>query len=157
SLSVARLTNQTVPVANDTCQVVGLNPQEPPASAFTSTAPNSRHSYNGLAYVDHLDKMFVVAGSLASNCGAAARPADMWLFAFATNTWSRINPVFSGVKPGDPQFSDMQGYTAVYHPTDQVVYFHDQAHLFRYNPADSSVVQIGQLYGIGYHTTAVLD
>jgi hypothetical protein len=38
-----------------------------------------------------------------------------------------------------------------------VVYFHDQTYLFRYDPLDQTVTQIGQLNGMTYTTNAVLD
>ncbi|HEY7220928.1 MAG TPA: hypothetical protein VH985_21320, partial [Candidatus Binatia bacterium] len=148
SLTISRLTNPGLPLADGTCKLTAI---------AGGTQPNSRHTYNGLAYIAHTDQMFVVAGSLASACGATATPADMWLFSLSSNTWSRVNPTFSGIKPSDPQYSDFQGYTAVYNPNDRMVYFHDQAHLFRYNPSNNTVTQIGVLNGIGYHTNAVFD
>jgi hypothetical protein len=108
-----------------------------------------------LAYITHTDQMFITAGSLASGCGAAPQPADVWLFNFANNTWTKPNITYVGARPG--MGTDHQGYTSVYHPDHRVVYFHDQAYLFRYNPADNTVTQISGLNGITYITNAVLD
>src|SRR5258708_34803242 len=58
--------------------------------------PNSRHTYDGMAYIAHADSMWAFSGSLASDSGNAGQ--DTWTFNFATQKWQLMNPV-NGTSP----------------------------------------------------------
>ena len=53
--------------------------------------PNSRHTYNGLAYIEHANRLFASGGALACLDGGCG--ADMtWVFNFSTNQWTNRSP-----------------------------------------------------------------
>jgi Galactose oxidase, central domain len=154
TLAPVRLTNPTLPLADGSCRVVGLNPQST-SNTGGSTGPNARHTYNGLAYMSHSDQMFVVGGSLASDCGAEANPLtnDMWLFSFATRTWTQLRPTTSGTVPG----TNLDSVVAAYYAAHQMVYFHDRGRLYRFNPANTSVTSLTGNWGSNLYGSALTD
>jgi hypothetical protein len=126
---------------------------DPNASGVTTLAdgtPNSRHTYNGLAYIAHADRMFVFGGSLAGN-GFGSN--DTWTLNLATLKWQRMDPVAGG--PPTAAFGSM----ADYDPNTQTVFLHDTNSFWQYtfetntyknlSPSTSSVLDI--------HNNGVID
>jgi hypothetical protein len=50
-----------------------------PESLANGSQPNSRHTYDGMTYMDHVDKLFIVGGSKAT-CGYMS--VGTWTFDF---------------------------------------------------------------------------
>ena len=79
--------------------------------------PNSRHTYNGLAYIEHADRFFGLGGALA--CGPGSCGADItWTFNFASRQWENRNP--SGSLP-----RTMCENIAAYDPETKKVWWFD--------------------------------
>ena len=57
--------------------------------------PNSRDTYNGLAYIAHADRFFALGGSIARNGSTVCQ--NTWTFDFPSNRWTNRNP--AGTKP----------------------------------------------------------
>lgn len=109
-----------------------LTKSSPPA-AYNSTpcievlsdgAPNSRHTYDGLAYIEHVDRMFVYGGSLS--CGSGDFSTLTWTFDFATKTWNNMKP--SGE---NPEYG--YGVITAYDSASKLVYVHDLHNLYTYD------------------------
>ena len=70
TLSVRRLTDPALPLADMSC----------PEALANGRQPNSRHTYDGLAYIEHADRLFAFGGS-RSPCGFMSN--GTWTFSFA--------------------------------------------------------------------------
>jgi hypothetical protein len=57
--------------------------------------PNSRHTYNGLAYIAHADRFFALGGSVAGNGFGACQ--NTWTFDFVSKSWTNRMP--GGTRP----------------------------------------------------------
>ena len=75
------------------------------SSALPDGTPVSRHTYGGLSYIGHADRMFAVGGSMAP-CGSA--DMSTWTYDFAAQQWQRLNTSPLGVN-----FGFMAAYDAV--------------------------------------------
>tara|TARA_R110002074_G_scaffold343356_1_gene513775 strand:- start:443 stop:1549 length:1107 start_codon:yes stop_codon:yes gene_type:complete len=53
--------------------------------------PNSRHTYNGIAYIEHADRMFGTGGALACNPGGCGADKT-WTFDFDLLQWTDMQP-----------------------------------------------------------------
>jgi hypothetical protein len=112
SLKAVRLTDPGLPLAGRDCPEALVNGQQ----------PNSRHTYDGIAYVGHADRLFVFSGAL-SPCGSGSR--GTWTFNFEKLTWERRNP--SGPIPaGD------HGVVTAYDPATRKVFLHDSSSFYSY-------------------------
>lgn len=118
TLKVNRLTDPGQPFAT-TCQ----------AAIANGTQPNSRHTYDGLAYIAAQDQLFVFGGSLA--CGSGAFGTDTWTYNFASSSWQQRTPV-------GPTPADNPGVVASYDPVTQLVFLHDRRRLFSFNSSTNT-------------------
>jgi len=106
ALSWQRLTEPTAePTLN---QDVGLDGR-----------PTARSTYNGIAYVAHLDRMFAQGGSLAGGGGGADHT---WMFDFVSGAWTDRRPPAS---PGGGF-----GCTATYDPATRRIWLGSGARSF---------------------------
>jgi hypothetical protein len=138
SLTMQRLNNAS-PVDNvTTCP-----------EAYVDGAPSSRHSYSGLSYISHADRMFVFGGS-KSSCGFFS--AATWTLNLESLQWHLMNP--SGTKPqgGPGQVSD-------YDPNSKLVFLHDYVSgLYAYSfDANNWKLVLPDPYGIDYHMNGAID
>ncbi|HEX7959999.1 MAG TPA: fibronectin type III domain-containing protein, partial [Terriglobales bacterium] len=117
------------------------------ASTLSDGTPNSRHTYDGLAYIAHADRMFAFSGSLASNSGNA--DALTWTLNLATLQWQNMNPGGSGPRAAF-------GVVADYDPNTRNVFVHDTYDFFQYNYDTNTYTHLNS-FGIDYHDTAVID
>lgn len=117
SKKTIRLTNPALPIIRlDGPLQSELRPND-------GTQPNSRHTYDGLAYMQHIDKMWAFSGSLASGSGGA--DSVTWLFDPKTNTWRKDNAT------GDiPR--GIVGMVSAYDLDSRRVYVHDRNALYAY-------------------------
>jgi hypothetical protein len=116
---------------------------------YADGAPSSRHTYGGLAYIAHADRMFAYGGS-KSICGYFS--TGTWTLNLATMQWQQMNP--SGTLPnGGP------GQLADYDPNTKDVFLHDYVSgLYAYNFDSNKWSQLlSDPYGIDYHMMGVID
>ena len=85
--------------------------------------PSSRHSYGGLAYIAHADRLFVYGGS--KGCGSGGFGNDTWTFDFNTNTWHYMQP--SGDNPGRALVA------SAYDPVTKKVFMRTNRYLYAYD------------------------
>lgn len=138
ALSVQRLTDPAVPVADgSTCAEALANGKQ----------PNSRHTYDGIAYIEHADRLFVFGGSLGA-CGYMS--GGTWTFSFASMSWEKRNP-----RGGTP--AAQPGAMAVYDAQTRKVYLHDTATLYSYDVDEDRYTRLASGMQIDYHMTAVID
>jgi hypothetical protein len=140
NLTISRLTNPSPisgPVQNPSCN-----------TTLSDGTPNSRHSYSGLAYITHADKMFVYGGSLA--CASGGGGDDTWTFDFATLKWTKMNP--GGAQPVGYNLAAV----ADYNPNDKQVYLFDRNDLFRYSLENNTYTRLGSA-AISVYMNGVID
>jgi hypothetical protein len=135
--AMRRLNDPGLPITPSTC----------PETVADGTQPNSRHTYDGISYVEHADSMFAFGGSLAS-CGYFS--TTTWMYNFATSTWERRKPSGPTPRP-DP------GVVTAYDPSTKKVFVHDLQALYAYDPSADRYERLSSGHDIDYHMTGVLD
>jgi hypothetical protein len=130
---LTRLNNPGSPLITD--------PNATDVEALGDGTPNSRHTYGGLAYIAHADRMFVFGGSLA---GIGFPGNGTWTLNLDNLNWQRMDPVNGGTPAANV------GAVADYDPNTQSVFLHDTASFWQYtfenntyknlNPSNSSVI-----------------
>jgi hypothetical protein len=136
TLTIERITDPTVPIASSCTD--GL---------AGDTVPNSRHTYDGIAYMANVDRLFVFGGSL-SPCGYMSN--GTWTFDMASRTWQKMNP--SGKIP-----HDVPGIVTAYDPNTGDVYLHDDQYLYSYSFAKNSFRRLSGSNYIDYHLSGTID
>jgi len=112
------------------------------------TQPNARHTYDGIAYMADVDRMFVFGGYLACEGKSSV---GTWTFDFATKKWQRMNPQ-GPIPTAGP------GIVTAYDPGTGKVFLHDKIHLYTYDfHKDSYERRSSQPIGTDYHLTGVID
>lgn len=137
SLKIQRLTDPGLPVSQAGC----------PESIAKDTQANTRHTYDAIAYMENVDRMWVFGGSLTP-CGFFGR--GTWTFDFGTLTWERRHP--SGDIP-----SAVPGIVSAYDPKTGKVFLHDNLYLYAYDFTRDRYERLMGPAPIDYHTTGVLD
>ncbi len=107
---------------------------------------NSRHTYDHIVYMSHVDRMFVFGGASAP-CGFFTN--DTWTFGFASMTWQKRNP--SGPIP-----EANYGRVTAYNPVTQKVYIADQSTLYSYSYESDQYTALAT-HSIGQEMTGVFD
>ncbi|WP_181902097.1 DNRLRE domain-containing protein [Thalassotalea euphylliae] len=90
---------------------------------FDGTQPNSRHTYDGMAYLNHVNKLWAFSGGLANKQGGADEIT--WIFDPVTNTW-RIDDT-----SGDIPFQ-VSGAVSAYDTLTGKVFLHNRKALYSY-------------------------
>jgi len=144
SSTVQRITNPSPPnlsgynIYGDTCP-----------SALSDGAPNSRHSYDGVAYIHDIDRLFAFGGSLACKTGNGDNVT--WMYDFASGHWLRMNP--TGTLPR----WDL-GIVTAYDPNSRKVFVHDNYSLSAYDIATNAFTRLtGDSDFVDIHMTATID
>jgi hypothetical protein len=111
--------------------------------------PNSRHTYNELAYIEYADRMFAFSGAVANKDGCQTR--DTWTLDLSTLKWTRMDPVHGDVP--------MAGHpVAAYDPNSRLVFIHDQwRHLYSYNYDTNTYRVYPRSVPRALHMTAAID
>jgi hypothetical protein len=136
TLTIERITDPTVPIASSCTD--GL---------AGDTVPNSRHTYDGIAYMANVDRLFVFGGSL-SPCGYFID--GTWTFDMGSKTWQKMNP--SGDIP-----HDVPGIVTAYDPNTGNVYLHDDQYLYSYSFAGNSFQRLSGSNITDYHLSGTID
>jgi hypothetical protein len=114
-------------------------------------SPIVRHTYNGIAYLAHADRLFVHGG--AYNCeGKGCALRDTWTFDMASGTsgkWQRMEP------KGDIPSGGTCGNHCAYDPLSKKVFYADDAGLYAY-AYDANAWEHLDDHG-SYYQTAALD
>lgn len=107
---------------------------------------NSRHTYNGMSYLSHVDRFWVSGGAL--NCTAGACGAELtWTFDFDATSWQDMQP------SGD--HSTGCENNSSYDPATKNVYFGDAGGLYSYSYDSNAWSQLNQDYI--YAMTSTID
>lgn len=116
-------------------------------SALPDGTPTSRHTYDGLAYIAHADRMFAVNGGLAP-CGH--NDSAIWTRDFTTNAWRQMLTIVP--RQTDP------GTMAVYDGATRQVYVKNLYAFFAYSLETNELTQlnVGQ-QAVDYHLSAAID
>lgn len=96
------------------------------AEVLADGTPNSRHTYGGVVYVPHLDKIWAYGGSLAKGSGGMS--TWVWTFDCATKTWSHRSPTGTS-----PNYGSMPVIHAQYDPATHLIYVKTGTGFHSYN------------------------
>jgi hypothetical protein len=153
--TISRLTNPS--------QVTVANYIHTPRNiaALDDGQPNARHTYNEMAYIPTIDKMYVFNGSLFGGIGNGEM--DSWLFDLTAKTWGRVTPNGSGWNPEAGCPDSCSNYNGVYGAvswdanTDLIfIGYNGQLISFNYTTSLYTLVKT-QTQEIPYFGTAVID
>lgn len=123
-----------------------LTAQSNCTSALPDGSPTSRHTYSGMAYIAHADRMYAVNGSLAP-CGSGD-PAT-WTRNFANNTWQKMV---------NSSTTTAYGTMSVYDAAAKLVYIKDQASFFSYSLENNKYTKLNSAdQFVDYHLSAAID
>jgi hypothetical protein len=140
------LTDQRLKRLNDPSPIAG----GPGLVELSDHTPNSRHTYGGLAYIAHADRMFVYGGSPATS-GAGFASTDTWTLDLRTLQWKRIDDP----NTRSPLGSDF-GVVADYDPNTQRVFVHDNHDFWQYTDESHSYKHLAASQ-ISIYNSAVID
>lgn len=138
--TITRLTDPGLPKASSgSCST----------SVASGTQPNSRHTYDGIEYIQKRDKLFAFGGSLACDSGNFGK--DTWTFDFTTSKWQLMNPA-GPIPAGDA------GMMTAYDPSSGLVYLHDRINLYSYNVDTNQYAKLStESVAIGWDLNATFD
>ncbi len=139
-LSMARLNDPSPINTSGTC-----------LAALSDGRPNSRHTYSGLAYVAHANRMYAFSGSLTCNSGNAAD--DTWMLNLANLEWQRMDPT-NGAKPTSSFLFNM---VSDYDPHTQKVLMHDRKNLWTYDFATNTYTEVHENVSSVLDANGVID
>jgi hypothetical protein len=109
--------------------------------------PNSRHTYAGLAYMSHANRMFSFGGSL-NQCGFLSNAT--WTLDLAALEWKNMKP--EGAVP-----AASPGAIADYDPNSRMVFLHDTSDFWQYDYEKNRYKRAGSNQAINYHMNGVID
>lgn len=136
--SIHRLNNPSVPTRD------GWPTSE---EATADGNANTRHTYDGLAYMPNIDSMFVNGGIPQSSTGNGG-DGRVWLFNFATLAWS------SHVPATVPNSSFL---TTAYDPNRGHMFVHDSTRLLEYDHLANTFTVLNTYASISIYHTSVID
>lgn len=114
--------------------------------ALPDGTPTSRHTYDGLTYVAHLDRFFATNGSL-SPCGGGS--SDTWTYDFSTSKWEMLN---SPVPTWD------YGTMAIYDAATKQVFIKDIGDFYSYSVETKKYTKLNKTgQGVSYMLSAAID
>lgn len=138
-----RLTDPAPPSNKD------ISPPQSELAPFDGTQPNGRHTYDGLAYMGHVDKLWAFTGSLSSGSGGADRLT--WIFDPQSRQWHKDE------SKGDIPRATF-GLVSAYDPVTDKVFLHDRYNLYSYEyHADGGVYKKLSAGNVGLDVNGALD
>jgi hypothetical protein len=138
SQTIERLNNPSVPT----------NVGNAPIGTLADGKPNSRHTYDGLSYMENTDKMFVFGGGYAAAVGVLGQ--DTWTLDLTTLAWRKMNPT-------GPIPNAVPGIVTGYDKNTGKVFLHDDWNLYAYNYATDSYSKLASNNSTTYTMSAVVD
>ena len=140
NLTMSRLNNPSPLDASQSC-----------VSSLSDGKANARHTYGGLSYITHADKMFVFSGIVA--CAAGGGTNDTWTLDLPTLTWTREDPT----KGAPPSLALGQAYTD-YDPNSKNVFVDAVINFFSYNFDTNTYTALNNSQNwVSAHASAVVD
>ncbi len=117
------------------------------SSALPDGSPTSRHTYDGLAYISHADRMFSVGGSKAP-CGYGETAS--WTYDFTARKWQMV------VANSAP--TTQYGTMAEYDPATKQVFVKDNYSFYSYSLETNKYTQLNTAdQSVDYHLSATID
>ncbi len=111
---------------------------------------NSRHTYDGIAYMDNEDRMYVFGGAVT--CLAGGTNADTHTLDFSDLSWHDQDPHTGPTPNGDV------GIVSAYDPNTGKVFVHDNYNLYSYTYSTNTYVKLTSVDSpIDIHMVAVID
>jgi hypothetical protein len=148
-------------------------PSLPPIKCVAALAnplgPNSRHTYNGLAYIEDADQMFVFGGAAyreTDTCQPSPDPefityggrmSDTWTLDLSRLKWSRRDPTAGGVRPARNYPNLGEGVVADYDPVTKKVFVGDTASWYTYDAKTNSYTEVNHRALFSYLMTGAID
>lgn len=154
---LVRLTDASLPPM--TCVAALANP----------IGPNSRHTYNGLAYMADVDQMFVFGGSAyrgSDMCQPGPDPefvryggqmSDTWTLDLSSLQWKRRDPTNGKERPARDYPSLGEGIVSDYDPVTAKVYVGDTASWYSYDVKTNTYTLLNHYATFSYLMTGVID
>ena len=146
--------NEVYALNLETATVQRLNnpsPNPPTSCSNNGTMPDgtpvSRHTYNHLAYISHVDRLFAFGGSTVP-CGSMG--GDTWTLNLGTLQWQDMNP--AGPNP-DANY----GRVTAYDPNTSKVYIHDANFLYSYTFETNAYARLSLDQALSQEMTATID
>ncbi len=118
--------------------------------------PSARSTFNGLSYIQHTHQLFSVGGSLSCASGGS-RAQDTWTLDLNSLLWTSRDPHSGGVTPatGFPNLGE--GIFSDYDPVTKLVYVHDRAQFFSYDPDSNTYTLLSTMANGVPPLTGVID
>jgi Bacterial Ig-like domain (group 2) len=138
-VTLTRLKDPTVPTnfANQSNCIEAIPPG-------VGTAPNSRESYGGLAFIPSAYRMYVLDGSLA--CLEGDGSTGTWTISLSSlsnsSNWVNENLTMTGANPATEPGGDAYGNIADYDPNSGLVFISDASSIFTYDYSTNTTNQI---------------
>ncbi|SNY59292.1 hypothetical protein SAMN06297280_3569 [Arsukibacterium tuosuense] len=145
SAELRRLTEPAQPADPDT------TPRLTELAPFDGSQPNSRHTYDGMAFIGNEGLLWAFSGALAGRHSGGADP-NTWLFNPASRRWQR-DDVSGDIPRG------AFGVVAAYDTKTGLVFLHDRAALYSYQyQADGGIYKkLNSKGGLGLGVNAAID
>jgi hypothetical protein len=143
-LTLTRLNDPSVPVSDSSNQSC--------PETIGNGRPNSRHTYAGLSYVQHADRMFAFSGSLACASGSPSRAT--WTLNLGTLQWERRDPT-SGVNP--PAGWTNLASVSDYDPNTHLVFLFDRDNLLSYNYDTNTYAELNPNASLSLFMNGAID
>ena len=145
-------------------------PAVPCVAALANPAgPNSRHTYNGLAYLADADEMFVFGGAAYRGneicqpspdpeyVGYGGRLSDTWTLDLASLQWLRRDPTKGKGRPGKDYPNLGEGAVADYDPVTRRVYVGDTATWYSYDSKANTYTRLSERAIFSYRMSGAID
>lgn len=145
NLTMTRLNNPSVPIASSCVE-----------SLSNPFGPNVRHTYDGLAYMAHVDRLIAVSGDPA--CNPTRVSTDIWTYSFANGTWHQMNAGGDNILLGY-QATDIEGTAIAYDPASRFVFIDTKIGILTYDIA-TNLLKTRNNQGGGYRpfeVTTIVD
>jgi hypothetical protein len=134
TLSIKRIVEPTPRTGDASC-----------TASLPDGGPTSRHTYDGLTYIAHLDRFFATNGALTP-CGGGA--TDIWTYDFTAGKWQ----LMTNASP-----AQVYGTMATYDPVSKLVYIKDTASFYSYAVETNKISKLGGSANVDYHLSGTID
>ncbi|MGE0786368.1 MAG: hypothetical protein AB7S26_11925 [Sandaracinaceae bacterium] len=141
------LTTQTVSRITDPSPATP-NPDDCGVTQLADGRPNSRHTYDNLAYIEHAHRMFAWGGAPACRPGGGSD--DTWTFDVDAVEWTSMDPTNGGPPAAFIASTDYDAQT-------QLVLLHDTHGLWSYDVDTNTYAARAPDTATDYHMTGRVD
>lgn len=145
------LNRLTLSRLNDPSPIYAGPPPLPCRTIMPDGKPNTRHTYGGLSYIAHADRMFVFGGIVACTNGGGSN--DTWTLDLASLQWKSMDP-----HKGDQPRTIIGVVMSDYDPNTRRVFLDNQRDFYSYSFDTNSYSRLFfDAPDVSYHMTAVID